>query len=428
MSITLSALPNPSDLVVQQDQHAPLLNISAQHHTSVRVPFYYGMQNGGAPSSGHEKMQSEFNTLLRDYQHVMKNNVLRVLKKNKCAILSSYVGAGKTVIAIDIACKTKLRTLVVVNRILLLEQWEKSIRQFTTCETVDILTSKTTKGTGATGADFAVINGQNITKISPAVLEKYGCVILDECHTLMSSGMGIKLLQLTPKYLLGLSATPYREDGFHKILEYYFGNGIVFTKLNRKHLVYTTMTKIPFATTKGYGGTIDFNKILDSLGKNKKRNDMIIDVVSRLLERADRCCLVLVKRISHGETLANKLCEMGIDVQQMYGKTAPVKGKGGGSGGFTGRVLITTTSKAGVGFDCPRLNTLVLAAPIKNYFIQYLGRVMRSPEGVPEVYDFVDDNYILKTHYKERVKIYTEHGGVIGPGPLDGEKQVKVKY
>ena len=52
---------------------------------------------------------------------------------------------------------------------------------------------------------------------------------------------------------------------------------------------------------------------------------------------------------------------------------------------------------------------------------------MRSPEGVPEVYDFVDDNYILKTHYKERVQIYTEHGGVIGPVPLDGERQVKVK-
>ena len=407
MSITLPALPNRSDLVVQQDQHAPLIKVYIKTPESVKVPFYYGIQHGGSPFSGYSKMSttSQFNAQLRDYQTAMENNVLRVLKKNKCAILSSYVGAGKTVIAIDIACKTKLRTLVVVNRILLLEQWKKSILQFTKCEKVDILSSKTTT---TSDSDFAVVNGQNIAKIPPAVLEKYGCVILDECHTLMSSGMGLKLLHLTPKYLLGLSATPYREDGFHKLLEYYFGDGIIFTKLNRKHLVYTTMTKIPFATTKRYDGTVDFNKILDSLCHCEKRNSMIINAIGRLLERGDRCCLVLVKRISHGEILANKLCELGIDVKQMYGKTG-----GGGGESFTGNVLITTTSKAGVGFDCPRLNTLVLAAPIKNYFIQYLGRVMRSPEGLPEVYDFVDDNYILKTHYRERVKIYTDHGGSI---------------
>ena len=74
---------------------------------------------------------------------------------------------------------------------------------------------------------------------------------------------------------------------------------------------------------------------------------------------------------------------------------------------------MATVQKAGVGFDHPRLNSLILASDVEEYFIQYLGRVMRTEKVEPFIFDLVDDNPILKKHYYTRRKIYLEHGGII---------------
>ena len=79
------------------------------------------------------------------------------------------------------------------------------------------------------------------------------------------------------------------------------------------------------------------------------------------------------------------------------------------------RILIGTCSKVGTGFDHPKLDTLLLAADVEEYFIQYLGRCMRTRDNLPVVFDLVDDNSILLKHYKTRVGVYEKHGGVIKP-------------
>jgi superfamily II DNA or RNA helicase len=77
------------------------------------------------------------------------------------------------------------------------------------------------------------------------------------------------------------------------------------------------------------------------------------------------------------------------------------------------RILLTTVSKCGVGFDDPRLNAMILAADVENYFIQYLGRVFRSEETRPIIYDIVDTNFVLEKHWKTRREIYKKYGGEI---------------
>ena len=75
------------------------------------------------------------------------------------------------------------------------------------------------------------------------------------------------------------------------------------------------------------------------------------------------------------------------------------------------RILIGTNSKVGTGFDHKKLDALLLAADVEEYFIQYLGRIFRTKEGVPIVVDLVDDNNILLKHWLTRRGIYLEHGG-----------------
>ena len=77
------------------------------------------------------------------------------------------------------------------------------------------------------------------------------------------------------------------------------------------------------------------------------------------------------------------------------------------------RILIATISKAGVGFDHPKMDALILASDVEEYFIQYLGRVFRREDVHPVVFDIVDNFNSLKRHYYTRKKVYDESGGTI---------------
>ena len=59
------------------------------------------------------------------------------------------------------------------------------------------------------------------------------------------------------------------------------------------------------------------------------------------------------------------------------------------------------------------LDMLILAVDVKDFFLQYLGRVFRTIDVKPIVIDIVDDHVLLKNHFRERKQIYTESGGKI---------------
>ena len=63
-------------------------------------------------------------------------------------------------------------------------------------------------------------------------------------------------------------------------------------------------------------------------------------------------------------------------------------------------------------YDNPKLNTLIVGSDLNSYFIQYLGRIFRK-EGDKIIFDLVDNNNVLRTHWNNRRKVYVEHGGII---------------
>ena len=71
-------------------------------------------------------------------------------------------------------------------------------------------------------------------------------------------------------------------------------------------------------------------------------------------------------------------------------------------------VFISTYNKMGTGISLNKLNCLILAIDVKNYAIQYFGRVMREKDRDALIIDFIDNNNILNRHYNEREKIYKD--------------------
>ena len=96
-------------------------------------------------------------------------------------------------------------------------------------------------------------------------------------------------------------------------------------------------------------------------------------------------------------------------------------------------LLIATGQKIGEGFDCPRLDTLMLASPVKfdGRLIQYVGRLNRSYEGKHDVvvYDYVDAHIgIFDNQYRNRLAAYKKIGYRIQSDTASGHQTVNAIY
>ena len=169
-----------------------------------------------------------------------------------------------------------------------------------------------------------------------------------------------------------------------------------------QHHVYKIATTFEPTVQLGRNGKVDWNSVIESQTSDQNRNELIVRVC-RFFK--NRVFLILSKRISQVMWLLNRFKELGESATSLVGVQKKCN--------YESRILIATVQKAGVGFDHPKLDSLVIASDVEEYFIQYLGRIFRREDSEPLVFDIVDKNPILAKHYRTRQKIYKEHGGVV---------------
>lgn len=161
--------------------------------------------------------------------------------------------------------------------------------------------------------------------------------------------------------------------------------------------------------------------IYRDLAADERRIDqVVIDVVSAL--EGGRNCLVLTQWTAHVDRLSDRLQEKGLDpivltgrlkarervdaMRRLDERTDPAN---------TSLLVVATGSFVGEGFDCPRLDTLFLAAPIsfRGRLVQYAGRILRTWPGKQEVeiHDYVDALVpVLASSLPKRMKGYRALG------------------
>ena len=343
-------------------------------------------------------MKKKFNGQLRDEQKVVKRESIDHLNKYGSSIIAACTGFGKSCTAVYIATKIKMRTLIITHRIVLVSQWKKVLEKFCPDAKVQILTVKSKME----DCDFYIMNAINVPKHNVDFYRSIGFVMVDEIHCIMAEGLSKCMTRLTPRYVLGLSATPYREDGLNILLDLYFGTRKIYRKLYRPHKVYKIQTSFVPTVELAKNGRVNWGVVLDSQANNAERNEMIVRLVQYF---KDRVFLILCKRVDQGEYLVKRFEEVGEDVTSLIGKNQEYEQKS--------RILVGTASKTGTGFDHARLDAMVMASDIQAYFVQYLGRVFRRKDVVPLVFDIVDKNPILERHFNVRRATYLEHGGGI---------------
>ena len=313
-------------------------------------------------------------------------------------LLGDFTVTHNTACAINLACGIKFKSLIIVNKLVLINQWKESILKFCNNAKIQTLTAKSTKQ----DADFYIINAQNTEKLGKHFFSDIGTCIVDESHLIMAETLSRCLQYVYPRYLIGLTATPYRPDGLDILLNLYFGQNKIIRQLYKKHTVYKVNTGFKPKVEKTMQGRVNWNSILEAQASNEDRNELIIKIIQKF---NDRNFLVLVKRVDQGKYLLEKLKQTGESVTDLIGSNQNFD--------HDARILIGTCQKVGVGFDHSKLDTLLLATDLEEYFVQYLGRIFRTKDNEPIIFDIVDDNSILNKHFNTRQKVYKELGGTV---------------
>ena len=99
-----------------------------------------------------------------------------------------------------------------------MEQWKERISTFLQIPIKEIgnLGGKKNKMSGK--VDLGML--QSLTKMEDLseIAQSYSQIIIDECHHIPAASFEGILKRLPARYVVGLTATPYRKDGLEKIL------------------------------------------------------------------------------------------------------------------------------------------------------------------------------------------------------------------
>lgn len=398
--IDIRALSEDDKFFIQESLECDEDAIYDMNGNNLYVPFSFARLNFELEDERLETTEdNKFEGTLRKEQ---KKVCEYIIDKNGTGIISSQPGFGKTITSLAIACKLKLKTLIIVNKVILLDQWIQSLKKFVPSAKTKILTPKNYK---LGDESFYIINAINIMKKPYDFWSPIKFVIVDEFHQIVTKKLSKALLRLRPGAILGLSATPYRYDDYDRAIKWFFGNDVIGEQLIRKHFYRVVSTGwTPIRLEYGSKG-LNWGKILEEQAGDDKRNAIIVRECIAELENG-KTILILVKRTLHAERLMDMLAKAGIEekVDKLLRSDVTFD--------RNCRILIGTTSKIGVGFDHSPIDCLFVAADVKNYFVQFLGRCMRCPDKIPTVVDFDDEFQTLKKHLKLRVDEYRIHGGV----------------
>jgi DNA excision repair protein ERCC-3 len=147
------------------------------------------------PEDFYENERAKFE--LRDYQKDAWNVFL---KYSHIGVFYPYA-AGKSILGLYAVSKIKGLKLVVVPSLTLKEQWEKRIE-----EMID----------GISRDEFIVVTYQSATK-EWVRRKEYSLIVFDEVHHLPANIYSLFSF-VRRKYTIGLSGSPYREDGRSELI------------------------------------------------------------------------------------------------------------------------------------------------------------------------------------------------------------------
>lgn len=370
----------------------------------------------------------------------MQQAAIKAWKSNDLGILCAPPGAGKTVMGCAVIAQRKVSTLILVHRQHLMDQWKKQITRFLGIPPKEIGSMSGTKKKLTGQVDIASLMSLSNVEDFSEIGQRYSQIIIDECHHVPAKSFEVILKRLPSRYILGLTATPYRKDGLEKILFQQCGSirhemksvdGGVLSKS-------VTIHETGFMTPNEVGQKPPYHVLMHCLVNDEARNRRIAELTILSIEQGG-FPLLISDRKDHLDTLQNFIKEKTkIEIVRLSSDLSSTQRRqvmeqvAGFRAQAVPLLLMSTGSLIGEGFDLPELDTLVLATPLsfEGRMVQYAGRLHRLVDGKTKVQiiDFVDSyNAMLLKMYRNRLSAYRKMEYAIQePTGFDGARQYRM--
>ena len=414
-----------SGMVINTTQAPASFSLFRESVNKIYLPKFYGLSRYGLPgidtlSEGDSLSKTEgiFKGALRAEQAAPIRAFLDAAhdRTKMGGILSLPCGFGKTVLALHILSVLGKRTLVVVHKDFLLNQWKERISQFLPDLSVGIIKAQTVD---VIGKDIVIGSLQSLSmkEYDSHIFDGIGFLIIDECHRVGTEVFSRALHKTNFRYTLGISATVTRKDGMTKAFVYFLGDvlfkgarrdNVVNVRQYRYHHDSLSYCKEEVIYLSGGRKSPNISRMINNIASFEPRVDAIIELVMEVFEEcSSRRILILSDRKDHLRAIKSKLDACDISAGFYWGGMKPLEL----AATEQKRVMCATYAYAAEGMDVPHLDTLILATP-KSDVEQSCGRILRQANAsiTPLVIDIIDCFSLFQGQAKKRAKFYRNHG------------------
>jgi superfamily II DNA or RNA helicase len=326
-------------------------------------------------------------------------------------LLDLHTGFGKTVLALNILSQISLKTLIIVHKGFLVDQWIERIKQFLPTARIGRI-----QGQILDIEDKDIVIGMlqslSMKEYPDDQFAEFGLTIVDEAHHISAEIFVRALQKIVTTYTLGLSATMNRKDGLTKVFKMFLGDVIHKEKREKDQVV--LIKAVEFRTSDedfnqmeyDFRGNPKYSTMISKLCNFNIRSEYIIAILMKELKfNPDQQFLIL----AHQKNLLvylykaieyRKIGTVGYYIGGMKQKDLKIS--------EIKQIILATYSMASEALDIKTLTSLMLTTP-KTDIEQAVGRILRVKHNNPLIIDIIDQHDIFKRQWSKRLTFYQKN-------------------
>ena len=379
------------------------------------IPRYFGYENYGEPDemrieSGID-INIQFKGKLRPYQDDVVKKYVQVATENSMGgggLLDIPCGYGKTIMALNIIYQMKKKTLVIVHKSFLMNQWIERINEFLPEARIGKIQGQTID---IDDKDIVIgmLQSLSMKEYPRDLFGEFGLTIVDEVHHISSEVFSRSLSNIVTKYTLGLSATMNRKDGLTHVFKMFLGDIIYKIERDKEDMVlvkavdYKVIDEDFNEVEYDFRGNVKYSTMVSKVCSFNRRTDFILEILEAEIKREPKkqilvlaqqknILIYLFKAIEHKRFATAGYYLGGMKEEAL--KDSESK-----------QIIIATFSMAAEALDIKSLSSLVLASP-KTDITQAVGRILRTKHSQPVVIDIIDQHSLFKKQWIKRKTFY----------------------
>ena len=324
-------------------------------------------------------------------------------------LLELPCGFGKTVLALYLISRLSVKTLIIVHKEFLLEQWIERIREFLPSARIGRIQGTTID----VDADIilGMLQSLSMKDYDPDIFAGIGFTIIDETHHIAAEVFSNALFKIVSPHMLGLSATMERQDGLSKVFKLFLGEIVYTATRERTDNVVVQCVRFDHNDTEfnetitNFRGQANFTAMIGKVCTFGPRTEFILIMLAHLVATGAEQIMVLAQNRSILDYLHAALTHREFNCACYVGgmKAAELKQS------ESARIILATFAMAKEGLDIKTLTTLLLATS-QTDVTQAVGRILRVKHAAPLIIDLVDPHPTFGRQWSKRKTFYKSQG------------------